>query len=61
MVLYHFFIIMKNENIHEVQIKADNNKLIIMTKKANKYKLTLEQVSLMKEDSILSEPIVLEF
>ena len=52
---------MKNENIHEVQIKADNNKLIIMTKKANKYKLTLEQVSLMKEDSILSEPIVLEF
>ena len=32
-----------------------------MTKRANKYKLTLEQVSLMKEETPLSEPVSLEF
>ena len=32
-----------------------------MTKRANKYKITLEQVSLMKEDAMLSNPIVIEF
>jgi hypothetical protein len=32
-----------------------------MTKRANKYKLTLEQVSLMNEETILSEPLSLEF
>ncbi|KFF18774.1 DUF3861 domain-containing protein [Flavobacterium hydatis] len=32
-----------------------------MAKRANKYKLTLEQVSLMNEETILSEPLSLEF
>ena len=32
-----------------------------MAKKTNKYKLTLEQVSVRKDDATLSEPIVLEF
>ncbi|KIC03085.1 hypothetical protein OA88_05475 [Flavobacterium sp. JRM] len=32
-----------------------------MTKRANKYKLTLKQVSLMNEETILSEPLSLEF
>jgi hypothetical protein len=32
-----------------------------MTKRANKYRLTLEQVSLMKEETALSEPVSLEF
>jgi hypothetical protein len=32
-----------------------------MTKRANKYKLTLEQVSLMNEETVLSEPLSLEF
>ncbi|MBF7092520.1 DUF3861 family protein [Flavobacterium sp. ALJ2] len=32
-----------------------------MTKRANKYKLTLEQVSLMKEEAVFSQPLSLEF
>jgi len=32
-----------------------------MTKQTNKYKLTLEQISLMKEDIAFSEPLQLEF
>lgn len=32
-----------------------------MAKRANKYKLTLEQVSLMNEKTILSEPVSIEF
>ncbi len=32
-----------------------------MTKRTNKYKLTLEQISLMKEDAVFREPIELEF
>lgn len=32
-----------------------------MAKRANKYKLTLEQVSLMNEKTTLSEPVSLEF
>ncbi|KIC00347.1 MULTISPECIES: DUF3861 domain-containing protein [unclassified Flavobacterium] len=32
-----------------------------MTKRANKYKLTLEQVSLTNEETILAEPLSLEF
>ena len=36
-------------------------KITEMTKKANRYKLTLEQTSLMKEDGELLNPVVLEF
>ncbi|AYZ36254.1 DUF3861 family protein [Chryseobacterium indologenes] len=32
-----------------------------MTKKSNKYRIKLEQVSLMKEDAKLSDPIIVEF
>lgn len=32
-----------------------------MTKRTNKYKLTLEQVALVKEDTIFSKPLLLEF
>jgi hypothetical protein len=32
-----------------------------MTKRSNKYKIILEQVSLMKEDAKLSDPLILEF
>lgn len=32
-----------------------------MTKRTNKYKLTLEQISLAKDETILSEPLSLEF
>ncbi|GEP50161.1 hypothetical protein FNO01nite_08330 [Flavobacterium noncentrifugens] len=32
-----------------------------MPKKANTYKLTLEQLSSMKEDVLLQDPLVLEF
>lgn len=32
-----------------------------MTKKSNKYRIRLEQVSLMKEDAKLSDPIIVEF
>lgn len=32
-----------------------------MLKRSNKYKLTLEQLSLMKADAALAEPVVLEF
>jgi hypothetical protein len=32
-----------------------------MSKRINKYKLTLEQISLMKEDTSFSEPLLLEF
>lgn len=38
-----------------------NNEIMNMEKKVNKYKLTLEQISVRKEDVILSEPITLEF
>ena len=32
-----------------------------MATRANKYRLTLEQVSLMKEDAVRAEPVRLEF
>lgn len=32
-----------------------------MLKRSNKYKLTLEQLSLMKADAALADPVVLEF
>ncbi|MDI5898952.1 DUF3861 domain-containing protein [Flavobacterium yafengii] len=32
-----------------------------MTKRSNKYKITLEQVSLMNEDVKSSDPLILEF
>lgn len=32
-----------------------------MTKRTNKYKLTLQQISLMNEEATFSEPLLLEF